>query len=61
MSEHYGIASYKVCSNGAVVVDERGKILQAIPVPMEVATRLYEMCIRDRVWIDFSSRRRKTV
>ena len=43
LSEHYGIASYKVCSNGAVVVDERGEILQAIPVPMEVATRLYEI------------------
>ncbi len=43
LSEHYGITSYKVCSNGAVVVDECGEILQAIPVPMEVATRLYEI------------------
>lgn len=43
LAQYYGIPSYKVCSNGAIVADESGKVLQAIPIPRDVAQKLYEI------------------
>ena len=43
MVRYYNLASYIVCSNGAVVADKSGKVLQAIPISRNVVQRLYEI------------------
>lgn len=43
MSEHFKITPYKVCSNGAVVADEDGNVLQAVAIPLDIAKQLYKV------------------